>query len=55
MHLSPYSSELNLIESLWKQAKYYWRRFVTWSREQLLGEVRKLMQEIGSTYKIGFA
>jgi hypothetical protein len=29
--------------------------FRAWSREQLFGEVRKLMQEIGSTYKIGFA
>jgi transposase len=55
MHLPPYSPELNPIEIFWKQAKYHWRRFVTWSKEQLLEEVRKLMQETGSTYKINFA
>ncbi|MGZ5053778.1 MAG: transposase [Methylobacter sp.] len=55
MHLPPYSPELNPIEIVWKQAKYHWRRFVNWSKEQLLEEVHKLMQETGSTYKISFA
>jgi transposase len=54
MHLPPYSPELNPIEIVWKQAKYHWRRFVSWSKEQLLEEVHKLMQETGSTYKISF-
>jgi transposase len=55
MHLPPYSPELNPIGIVWKQANYPWRRFVTRSKEQLLEEVRKLMQETGSTYKISFA
>jgi transposase len=55
MHLPPYSPELNPIEIVWKQAKYHWRRFATWTKEQLLEAVQNLMASIGSTYKIGFA
>jgi len=55
MHLPPYSPELNPIEIVWKQAKYHWRRFATWTKEQLLEEVQNLMASIGSTYKISFA
>lgn len=55
MHLPPYSPELNPIEIVWKQAKYHWRRFATWTKDQLLEEVQNLMANIGSTYKIGFA
>lgn len=55
MYLPPYSPELNPIEIVWKQAKYHWRRFVTWTKEQLFEEVQKLMQGIGSTYKISYA
>jgi len=55
MHLPPYSPELNPIEIVWKQAKYHWRRFATWTTDQLLEEVQNLMVNIGSTYKIGFA
>jgi transposase len=28
-YLPPYSSELNLIEIVWKHFKYHWRRFAT--------------------------
>lgn len=55
MYLPPYSPELNPIEIVWKQAKYHWRRFVTWTKEQLRGEVLQLMEGIGTTYKISFA
>jgi transposase len=54
MHLPPYSPELNPIEIVWKQAKYHWRRFATWTKEQLLEEVQNLMASIGSAYKISF-
>ncbi|YAP79127.1 transposase [Xenorhabdus stockiae] len=27
--LPAYNPELNLIEIIWKQAKYHWRRFIT--------------------------
>ena len=30
-HIPTYSPELNLIEILWKQAKYHWRKFTTWT------------------------
>lgn len=55
MHLPPYCPELNPIEIVWKQAKYHWRRFVTWSKEQLREEVRTLMEGIGTTHQICFA
>ncbi|RIQ15699.1 transposase, partial [Salmonella enterica] len=28
-----YSPELNLIEMVWKTAKYHWRRFINWNKE----------------------
>jgi transposase len=55
MYLPPYSPELNLIEMIWKQAKYRWRRFASWTTQQLFEEVQNLMQAIGSTYQINFA
>jgi hypothetical protein len=55
MHLPPYSPELNPIEIVWKQAKYHWRRFVTWSKEELRQEVQNLMNGFGSVFKIGFS
>jgi transposase len=54
MHLPPYSPELNPIEIVWKHAKYHWRRFSTWTKEQLFEAVQNLMASIGSTYKISF-
>jgi transposase len=54
MHLPPYSPELNPIEIVWKHAKYHWRRFATWTKEQLFEAVRNLMASIGETYKISF-
>lgn len=54
MQLPPYSPELNLIEMVWKHAKYHWRRFVTWAKEQVREEVVKLMQGFGSAYQISF-
>src|SRR5271168_1210890 len=43
-YLPPYSPELNLIEIVWKQAKYHWRRFVTWTKETIDDEVRSLLE-----------
>ena len=54
LHLPPYSPELNLIEIVWKHAKYHWRRFITWSKEQLRQEVTKLMDSVGHQFKICF-
>lgn len=55
LHLPPYSPELNPIEMVWKHAKYHWRRFVSWSKDQLFAEVQKLMEGVGSEFIIGFA
>lgn len=55
MHLPPYSPELNPIEIVWKQAKYHWRRFVTWSKDEFIQEVQNLMDGIGTDFKISFA
>lgn len=54
-YLPPYSPELNLIEIVWKQAKYHWRRFVSWSADQLSTEVHALLDGFGNKYKISFA
>ena len=35
-YLPPYSPELNRIEILWKDAKYFWRRFVSVNSAVLL-------------------
>lgn len=53
--LPPYSPELNLIEIVWKHAKYHWRRFVAWSADRLQPEVHALLDAFGSKYKICFA
>lgn len=54
MYLPPYSPELNPIEVVWKHLKYHWRRFVTWSKEELFEQVQNLMEGIGSNFKISF-
>jgi transposase len=54
-YLPPYSPELNLIEILWKQAKYHWRNFVTWTKETIDEELRHLFDGYGTKYQISFA
>lgn len=54
-YLPPYSPELNLIEIVWKHAKYHWRRFASWTADQLKSEVHALLDGFGSKYKICFA
>lgn len=55
LHLPPYSPELNPIEILWKQAKYYWRKFTSWSKQDLLNEVNAIFQSYGEKFQINFA
>lgn len=55
LFLPPYSPELNLIETLWKQAKYHWRAFDTWARQDLLKEVHALFGGFGTKYKFSYA
>ncbi|MCG3472223.1 IS630 family transposase [Xenorhabdus bovienii] len=35
LYLPAYSPELNLIEIVWKQAKYHWRRFIIWTTDTM--------------------
>lgn len=53
--LPTYSPELNLIELVWKQAKYHWRRFKTWKAEELSSCVNDLLGKVGSTFKLSHA
>lgn len=54
-YLPPYSPELNRIEILWKQAKYFWRRFLYLMGDDLRDEVRSIMENYGKAFTINFA
>lgn len=54
-YLPTYSPELNLIEMVWKHAKYHWRRFVTWTRETLDTEIASLLGAYGHEFKVNFS
>ena len=55
LYLPPYSLELNLIEILWKNAKYHWRAFTSWTRESLMREVMDLNGGFGTKLHIDYA
>jgi transposase len=54
LYLTPYSPELNLIEILWKHAKYHWRKFTTWTKENLLCEVGEIFNGYGRKFEIRY-
>ncbi|MET0961757.1 MAG: IS630 family transposase [Noviherbaspirillum sp.] len=54
-YLPPYSPELNRIEILWKQAKYYWRRFRSLQKDERLNEVNSIFNAFGTEFTIHFA
>jgi transposase len=54
-YLPPYSPELNRIEILWKQAKYFWRRFRYLVGDNLRDEVRFIMENYGKAFTVNFA
>lgn len=54
-YLPTYSPELNQIEILWKQAKYFWRQFVSLKGIDLLNEVNSIMNRFGTDFTIKFA
>ena len=43
------------ISFVWKQAKYHWRNFVTWTKETIDDEVRNLLGAYGTKFQINFA
>jgi transposase len=53
-YLPPYSPELNLIEIVWKHARYHWRRFVTLPKQAIDTEIAKLLGGYGSAFEIRF-
>ncbi len=53
-YLPPYSPELNRIEVLWKQAKYFWRKFLNLTADCLVDEVRSIMENYGKKFTINF-
>jgi DDE superfamily endonuclease len=53
-YLPPYIAELNHIEILWKQAKYFWRKFVRLTAGALVDEVHSLMTNYGTEFTINF-
>ena len=53
-YLPPYSPEQNRIEILWKQAKYFWRRFTRLTADALVDEVTSLMTNYGTEFTINF-
>lgn len=55
LYLPPYSPELNLIEILWKHAKYHWRDFTSWTPASLVRKVQSILAAFGTKFHIGFA
>lgn len=53
-YLPPYSPELNMIEILWKQAKYHWREFATWSKDSFRAKISELLNGFGTEFQIDF-
>jgi transposase len=53
-YLPPYSPELNRIEILWKQAKYFWRRFIGPKGSELRSELKSLMKGFDTAFTIDF-
>jgi transposase len=54
-YLPPYSPELNMIEILWKQAKYHWREFITWSKDSFRNHIQSLLDGFGTEFQINFS
>jgi len=53
-YLPPYNPERNPIEIVWKHAKFFWRRFASWTTETLEPEANALMNSFGSKFQINF-
>ena len=49
------SPALNMIEILWKQAKYHWREFGSWSKESFRSRISQMFDGFGTKFQINFA
>ncbi|CDH07090.1 transposase (fragment) [Xenorhabdus bovienii str. oregonense] len=54
LYLPAYSPELNLIEIVWKQAKYHWRRFIIWTQDTMEYKLNTLFESYGEQFAINF-
>ncbi|WP_157660028.1 transposase [Burkholderia ubonensis] len=54
-YLPAYSPELNKIEIVWRQLKYRWRYFVTWTTETIDAELAELLRGYGSAFQTDFS
>ncbi|EEB8601987.1 IS630 family transposase, partial [Salmonella enterica] len=52
LYLPVYSPDLNVIEMVWKNAKYHWRRFINWRKETLESELDKLLGAYGDRFAV---
>ncbi|WP_080413764.1 transposase [Burkholderia ubonensis] len=54
-YLPAYSPELNKIEIVWRQLKYRWRNFVTWTKGTIDAELAELLRGYGSARQTNFS
>ncbi|WP_080415598.1 IS630 family transposase [Burkholderia ubonensis] len=54
-YLPAYSPELNKIEIVWRQMKFRWRRFVTWTKETIDAELAELLAGYGTKFQTNFS
>nr|WP_185643733.1 transposase [Burkholderia cenocepacia] len=54
-YLPAYSPELNKIEIVWRQLKYRWRRFVTWTKKTIDAELADLLAGYGTKFQTSFS
>ncbi|OXJ21431.1 transposase [Burkholderia sp. HI2714] len=54
-YLPAYSPELHKIEIMWRQLKYRWRRFVTWTKETIGAELADLLAGYGAKFQTSFS
>ncbi|WP_198373934.1 transposase, partial [Burkholderia ubonensis] len=54
-YLPAYSPELDKIEIVWRQLKYRWRNFVTWTKETIDAELAELLRGYGSAFQTNFS
>lgn len=50
-YLPAYSFEFDMIRIVWRQLKYRWRCFVTWTRETIDAELADLLAWYGTNFK----
>lgn len=54
-HLSLNSPELNRIEILCKQTKYFWRHYISLKGQEIVDEIKSLMKNFRTAFTINFS